>query len=303
MKLNKFSDLVSENLHRYLSENGKDLPDGESEFEYGKYQTICETYQIKTQETSRALNLAIGSYSLITLPNIVNVLEKQLKYYKDYFANYLSNFFVNNPKNVLVVGLGNRHISADSLGAKVCGKVVVTRHLNESGVKVSAIVPSVLGLTGIESSDIVSAVCSKIKPDYVVVIDSLCASSVDRLGSSFQINNCPIIPGGGVGNGRKQISGFGAKLITIGVPLVVYGSTFVTSALGEVGISKHGLIKVKKSLTHSSDNKCILELIDRVMELREVNGDLIVTCKDIEVLTEKCADIIAYALNKILLGL
>ncbi len=303
MKQINYSDLFCERMSRYLTESSAELADGESVFEYGKYDTMCERYEISSDDTAKALGLTKGRYALVTLPEAHVAEDKVKQYYVRYFAKYLRTFFDGVPSSVLVVGLGNRHISADSLGTKVCSKITVTRSLSEVHCKVSAIAPSVLGLTGIESSDIVSAVVDKIKPQYVVVVDSLCAGSVDRLGCSFQINNCPIHPGGGVGNKRKVVSGGSASIVTIGVPLVVYGTTFVDTALSNSGISKNVVTKAKKHIMHSTDNEQILDILSGLQSLpRAIDSNLVVTLKDIEQVVDYCADIIAQALNMILLG-
>ncbi len=88
----------------------------------------------------------------------------------------LTQFLIDN-KNIakdascLIVGLGNWNVTPDSLGPRVCEDVIVTRHLFElqpesveEGYRpVSAIVPGVMGLTGIETSDIIFGVVEKSK--------------------------------------------------------------------------------------------------------------------------------------------
>ena len=115
-------------------------------------------------------------------------------------------------RHILVVGLGNNQITADSLGPLVCSGVLATNHLfniDESKVKkgtgrVSLISPGVMGQTGVETSDIVKALCKEIKPDVVIVVDALCSRSIDRLNRVIQVSNTGIVPGSGVGNNRKN---------------------------------------------------------------------------------------------------
>lgn len=205
-----------------------------------------------------------GLYTILNADTIPYDIENQINII-DKFSTELKSYFKEcNMENILIVGLGNRHISADSLGAKVAKNIIVTRHIPEikNLRKVSVIVPSVLGLTGIESYDIISSVVDKIRPTLVIAIDSLCASSYTRLGTSFQINNASIIPGGGVQNARKKLDAksLNADFVSIGVPLVIYANTFCDYP--------------SKSLNH-----------------------LIVTLKDIEETSHICAKIIAYSLN------
>jgi spore protease len=105
---------------------------------------------------------------------------------------------------------------------------------------VCAFAPSVLGLTGIETADTIDGITSKIKPDIIIMIDSLCAGDASRLGVSFQINNVPIIPGSGIKNSRKKITNK-TTTISIGVPLVIYASTFLKSALNHANITPNNI--------------------------------------------------------------
>ena len=212
----------------------------------------------------RVNNQDKGHYTIINSPTIPYSKDDQITLIKkltEELNKYLSNIDHNN---VLVVGLGNRHISADSLGSKVVKNIIVTRHIENLTTlnKVSAIAPSVLGLTGIESFDIISSVVNKIKPDLVIAIDSLCASSHTRLGTSFQINNSSIVPGGGVNNARVKLSSnsLGTNFISVGVPLVIYANTLSYSNMEEL-------------------------------------NNMIVTLKDIEDVSNITAKIISYSVN------
>ena len=219
-----------------------------------------EQYRI----TKRYENKDPGLYTILNAHNIPFDIDSQkpiITHLSHTLNSYLSK---SNLENILIVGLGNRNISADSLGAKVVKNIIVTRHIEEikSLRKVSAIIPSVLGLTGIESFDIVSSVVERIRPTLTIVIDSLCASSYTRLGTSFQINNSSITPGGGVQNARRKLDSksLGCDFISIGVPLVIYANTFTSNQ-------------------------------------NEDFNNLIVTLKDIDEASSICAKIIAYSLN------
>ena len=125
-------------------------------------------------------------------------------------------------ESVLVVGLGNRAMTPDAVGPLSAGGILVTRHLRQqlpqifAGVRpVSALVPGVLGTTGVESAEIVQSVVEATRPDRVVVVDALAAGSADRLCRVIQVTDAGIVPGSGVGNSRAA---FSAE--TLGVPVV-----------------------------------------------------------------------------------
>ena len=111
--------------------------------------------------------------------------------------------------NILVVGLGNRQVTPDSIGPLVIDNLYVTRHLDTPGkpdLVMSAICPGVMAQTGIETVDIVRGICDEIDVEIVVAIDALAARSSKRLGCTIQLTDTGISPGSGVGNNRKTLS-------------------------------------------------------------------------------------------------
>ncbi|MBQ8965709.1 GPR endopeptidase [Ruminococcus sp.] len=136
-----------------------------------------------------------------------------------------------NARRVLVAGLGNRHLTADSLGPLTVDKVFATRHLmglshelDVSGLtEVSAVETGVLGQTGIESTEQIKALCAALRPDLVIAVDALACWDLDHLGRTIQLCDTGISPGSGVENSRKELSRatLGTACIAIGVPMVV----------------------------------------------------------------------------------
>ena len=139
----------------------------------------------------------------------------------------------------LIVGLGNDKSTPDSLGPLTINKIIVTNHiylldeLSDNFKRLSAINPGVMGETGIETSDIIESVVSRIKPDYLIVIDSLASKSIERLNKTIQITDTGIHPGSGIGNKRKEISydTLGIPVIAIGVPTVVDAAVIVSDTI------------------------------------------------------------------------
>jgi spore protease len=130
----------------------------------------------------------------------------------------------NKELKVLVVGLGNDLITPDSLGPLVTKKIDVTSHLNDESLKyeVSALIPGVMGKTGLETSEIVKGMVNEFSFDLVIVVDALACSVPSRMCHSIQLSTAGINPGSGVGNNRKEISKayLGVPVIAIGVPTV-----------------------------------------------------------------------------------
>ena len=143
---------------------------------------------------------------------------------------------------VLVVGLGNRRVTPDSLGPCAAGQVFVTRHMIEAlqitsleGVplqNVCSLSPGVLGVTGIETELVVKSLCRTLRPSCVICIDSLASMKTSRLLSTVQLSDSGISPGSGVGNHNAALDSdsLGVPVIAVGVPTVVYASVIVRDA-------------------------------------------------------------------------
>lgn len=150
------------------------------------------------------------------------------------------NGITKNEKG-LIVGLGNWNVTPDALGPMTVEKILVTNHLFEleyetvrDGYRpVAAISPGVMGVTGMETSDIVSSIIERFQPDFVIVIDALASRSIERINETIQITDTGIHPGSGVGNKRKELSkeSLGIPVIAIGVPTVVDAVTIASDTL------------------------------------------------------------------------
>lgn len=209
--------------------------------------------------------------------------------------------------NVLVIGLGNRFATPDTLGPKVANQVFVTRHvalkapeLIEEGVcYLSSFAPSVMGLTGIETAEIIQGIAENVKPDCIIAIDALAARSASRINTTIQITNTGISPGAGVGNKRKELNeeSIGCKVIAIGVPTVVDTVTLVSDALNDLiaHMLKHAehspFYDMLKDLTEQEHYQLIKESI-----YPEIS-DLFVTPKEMDEVMEYLSSIISNGIN------
>ncbi len=209
--------------------------------------------------------------------------------------------------NVLVIGLGNRFATPDTLGPKVANQVFVTRHmalkapelLDEGVCYLSSFAPSVMGLTGIETAEIISGVAANVKPDCIIAIDALAARSAARINTTIQITDTGISPGAGVGNKRKELNeaSVGCKVIAVGVPTVVDTVTLVSDALND--LIQHML----KQAEHSPFYDMLKELTEQehyqlVKEsIYPEISELFVTPKEIDEVMEYLSSIVANGIN------
>ena len=144
---------------------------------------------------------------------------------------------------VLVVGLGNRAVTPDAVGPMAIGHTLATRHLVEQLPdrfgdfrSVCAVAAGVLGNTGVESGELVQALCGKVRPDAVIAIDALASRALSRVCTTVQIADTGIVPGSGVGNARAALDRktLGVPVIAVGVPTVV-AEAMVACGVGEDG--------------------------------------------------------------------
>lgn len=214
----------------------------ESNIQKRKVHNIQITTIEVNEELSQELDRKPGSYITIEFVDVTNHEDKLeiQKCFKEELEHLLEKKNITKEDSCFIIGLGNRLSTADSLGPIALDKIMVTRHLFvlETDVKkgirnVSAISPGVMANTGIETYDIITSLVKKIQPEFLIAIDSLASSSIDRINKTIQITDTGIHPGSGIGNNRKEISQdtIGIPVIAIGVPTVVESSIIVSDTI------------------------------------------------------------------------
>ncbi|MFR5855831.1 MAG: GPR endopeptidase [Lachnospiraceae bacterium] len=201
---------------------------------------------------------------------------------------------------MLVVGLGNRNVTADALGTRVVERTLVTRHLGESLARemrgrlrgVSAIAPGVLGLTGIETAELCRGLIQRVRPAAVVAIDALAAFDSGRICSTIQITNTGIEPGSGVGNHRLGLTEetLGVRVIAVGVPMVVYASTIARDAMARLMEEYH----VDSGDHSEAAGRLLQQVADGFL------GNMVVTPREIDEMVLSVADLLSEGLNRAL---
>lgn len=226
------TDLAIENREIYnKARNIEDeIPGVKVESEQKRHIKITRVI-IENKEGEQALNKPIGKYITLDMPNIYNMTAEDEYMLSENISKELQSLFLKKPKSILVVGLGNKNITADSLGPKVVENIDITRHIlqyapNEietDATSVCAIAPGVMGTTGIESSEIIKGIVDRVKPDILIAIDALAARKIERINKTIQISDSGIHPGSGVGNRRNGLTkeNIGIPVIAIGIPTVV----------------------------------------------------------------------------------
>ncbi|MCE5235879.1 MAG: GPR endopeptidase [Eubacteriales bacterium] len=253
--------------------------------------------RVETDEAAQKIGKQKGTYVTLDAPDLVSrpleLFEELSKALSDELKTLLKD--LKKDATVLVVGLGNRAITPDSLGPAVAELVYVTRHIAEflpdalpGPVRsVCAAAPGVLGVTGIETMEVVRGMTEHVKPDLIIAIDSLASRRAARISTTLQLTDAGISPGSGVGNARAGLTKdtFGVPVIAIGVPLVVYASTISQDTISLIA-DETGLHK---------DEERLKALAEKV--INEKIGTLIVTPKDIDTIVKDMARILADGIN------
>jgi spore protease len=221
------------------------------------------------------------------------------------FAREICGMLPGGPDGaVLIVGLGNWNATPDALGPRVVHDILITRHLYDqvpaekrgSLRQVAALAPGVLGLTGIETGEVIRGVIDRIAPDFVIAVDALASRSIARIGTTIQLTDTGITPGSGVGNRRVGLTSqtLGVPVLAIGVPTVVHARTIAWDVLDALEERSRTDFRYMGGLDRLGREQRS-QLIDDV--LIPTVGDLMVTPKEIDVLINEVSRVIAGGLN------
>lgn len=257
--MNIRTDLIAE-----IKDNVKENLTGAKTQEENIGSVKISTVKLTDKKAARILQKPVGTYCTVEFDRLdfvcdtTDIIKATVKAFKT---------VCGKTENALVVGLGNTDITPDALGPFVADRVLATRHLSDKlkqdlGLQelksVCCLSPNVLGKTGIESYDLITAAAKKISPDIIIAVDALAARSAERLCRTIQISDSGICPGSGVNNARKELNRntIGVPVIAVGVPTVIDANSFF-----------------------------------------ETGENMMVTPKEIDLLIEKAAQILSRAIN------
>ena len=264
-----YTDLAVERRRADTTVNGVEYSVLSSDF--GSWERV----EITSKEGEKSIGRPMGVYYTLNTGAMAMLDENEVLDAANTVADRLCRLCdeVNIiPERILVLGLGNRHLTPDSIGPRCADVVKPTLHIKNYDEdmfealecsEIAVIAPGVSAESGMESSDVAKGVCQTIAPDVVIAIDSLASNSETRLGSTIQICNTGIFPGSGIGNHRSGINQSTLKtpVIAIGVPTVIDAAVFRGNG-------------------------------------RRTNEPMMVAPKDIDAIAENASKIIGYAINQ-----
>jgi spore protease len=305
------TDLALEQKERFEADN-VEIPGVVLEENYDEEREIrITTVKIETENGAKTMGKPVGTYITVEAPDMAVPDEGYHKEISMELSKFLKNLLKEKKEDysVLVVGLGNRQVTPDALGPYVVDNLNVTRHIIKEYGKyamgeehvhlVSAIVPGVMGQTGMETVEIIKGIVQETKPDFIIAIDALAARSSKRLNRTIQIADTGINPGSGVGNQRNAITQetVGIPVIAMGVPTVVDAATIVNDSMEnllaalESSETLKGVGLVMQGYSAAEKYELVKELISP-----HLNG-MFVTPKDIDETIKRISYTISEALN------
>lgn len=248
---------------------------------------------IEEEQASKELGKPCGTYLSLQWEDMAGKSRAQLHEFSMQAAKMIRELQgIKQAKRILVAGLGNRKITPDSYGPRVCDRLFVTRHLlhstpdflQEGYREVCAIAPGVMGVTGMETCEIIKGVADLVEPDLIVAVDALASEKTERIGAILQVSDTGIQPGSGLGNARRALDAayLGTNVVSMGIPMVTYASVIADGLVREAFRGK----------ANEQDIRQFMEAINSAQ-----GAELIVTTRHIDVLADKAAEATAMALN------
>ncbi|MGN1227924.1 MAG: GPR endopeptidase [Christensenellales bacterium] len=272
-----YTDIAVECVNSKFDDNEKSL-------EFGCTESVVK---IDSSKKQKIYNKPKGEYYLLDCPNLNSLAPVVYDYIIEQVASYLKckiKSVTNKEKcKVLVVCLGNENVVSDSLGAQVFDKLITSVHKGEGESSLQAIRTSVLGKTGIDTATLTKSVTTLLNPDVVLLIDSLCSLSINRIGTSIQIADSGIVAGGAIGRQGQLINApfLRCPTLAIGIPFVVRVETIIADVLNQLSDVQIG------------DNKTV----------NAKCKNLLVAPKEIDSMVELGSNLIASAINLAVLDL
>jgi len=265
--------------------------------------------EIKDEEAEKAVGKKMGKYITYETKSLKLLSEKSRNEVIDILSKAIRDISGLDRGKVLVVGLGNRNITADALGPRTLDKIKVTGQYFKTYKKeydkdfndVSILEPGVLGTTGIETINTIAGVVGIIKPTLIIIIDALASRKMRRLCAVVQVTDAGIEPGSGIGNmqGSLNKESIGTKVIALGIPTVVDTATIVNDtiemmeeALKDKTDDVGQIMGILSDLNYNEKHAFIKEI------LSPMYGESIVTPSYVDEIIDSLSGLLAESINR-----
>ena len=149
---------------------------------------------------------------------------------------------------VLVLGVGNRRITADALGPRTVQRILVTMGAGAAppvrGLRpVAAVAPGVAAATGLSLQQLAAALVGQLHPAAVVCVDSLCSAEGQRLGRTVQFSDTGLYPAQADHTRHLTRDTLGVPVVAAGIPTLMQaqeGADLVVTPRALDSVIAHG---------------------------------------------------------------
>jgi len=283
----------------------KEVPGVKEDKENFETATVT-TVTILNAQGAQLMGKPQGTYITIEAPKIRHESKEIMDDLSTILADKLRSLIKIPPDGtILLIGLGNWNATPDALGPNVIDFSMATRHMFKYAPEVvgpglrpvCALAPGVLGITGIETAEIIKGVVDRIKPNLIIAIDALAATNISRISTTIQLADTGIQPGSGLGNKRTGINqeSMGVPVIAVGVPTVVHAAVIVNEALTKLR-DKWSQNVMTATTAQNINPDTSKELIQNMFQTFE--GNLVVTPKEVDELILNVSKIIAAGISQ-----
>ena len=187
-----------------------------------------------------------GRYVTLEMPS-VSVLDERDAAVIEVCARELRALLP--PKGpVLVLGVGNRRITADALGPRTVQHILVTMGAGAAppvrGLRpVAAVAPGVAAATGLSLQQLAAALVGQLRPAAVVCVDSLCSAEGQRLGRTVQFSDSGLYPAQTDHTRHLTRDTLGVPVVAAGIPTLMQaqeGADLVVTPRALDSVIAHG---------------------------------------------------------------
>ena len=186
--------------------------------------TSCELC-VKSKGKSKKLGFEVGSYYILNAPHLSLLMKEHRPHLRKWFLEKAKSVFeqakIKKSSKILIVGIGNPAIVADSFGVRTAQKIKIEPYKRKN--RLFKIIPNTFLNTGINAFDIIRLVVEFFDISAVLIFDSLATQNLARLGCSLQVNSAGLTPGSATNNFGKSIckNTVGVPCIAVGVPMMI----------------------------------------------------------------------------------
>lgn len=202
--------------------------------------------RVTSKEASERIGRPIGKYVTLSFSSTLFFGGVGLSALEDKTAALLSETVPSEARRILVVGLGNRRLTVDSIGPSAAEAVTATAALRGTpsegllrGIKqISVFCPDVFGETGMETAALVASAVKLTHAEAVVAIDAMATAHPHHILRAIELTDTGTVPGAGVGNRRAALSRetVGVPVIAVGIPTMMRARPYLRRALTNFGV-------------------------------------------------------------------